>query len=311
MNIRPALGIATALIFSATSSLSATELHQLRALVAEQERQIRMLEEENSRLRADATSRGNRLAQNSASQAVTNQPSPAPSSTPPAGGSAKGTTYTVVAGDNLVRIGRQFGVTAEAIARANGIGSDMIIRPGQRLSIPTAADSNQGGAPTPTASTGGSTRTYVVAAGDTFYRIAREHQVPVESLMAANPDTAPSSLRVGQTVRIPAAPTAAPAPSSRDNARNATPPAPPASTPAINQTPAPMPVANAAPPEPRPSMDNRRQVSTIRIDGEMSYATFAEAHGTSVERLNQLNGLDLDGRTVLARGSELYVPARP
>ena len=43
----------------------------------------------------------------------------------------------------------------------------------------------------------------------------------------------------------------------------------------------------------------------------MTYGEFASKHGTDVERLNALNGLDLTTATVLAKGSELYVPAQP
>ena len=43
----------------------------------------------------------------------------------------------------------------------------------------------------------------------------------------------------------------------------------------------------------------------------MTYGEFAAKHGTDAERLNALNGLDLTTATVLAKGSELYVPAQP
>jgi hypothetical protein len=49
----------------------------------------------------------------------------------------------------------------------------------------------------------------------------------------------------------------------------------------------------------------------VTIDGEMTYGEFAAKHGTDAERLNALNGLDLTTATVLAKGSELYVPAQP
>jgi hypothetical protein len=43
----------------------------------------------------------------------------------------------------------------------------------------------------------------------------------------------------------------------------------------------------------------------------MTYGEFAAKHGTQIERLNELNGLDLNQNTVLAKGSELYVSAQP
>jgi hypothetical protein len=49
----------------------------------------------------------------------------------------------------------------------------------------------------------------------------------------------------------------------------------------------------------------------VTIDSEITYGDFAANHGTDTERLNALNGLDLMNATVLAKGSELYVPAQP
>jgi hypothetical protein len=43
----------------------------------------------------------------------------------------------------------------------------------------------------------------------------------------------------------------------------------------------------------------------------MTFGEFAAQHGTDIDRLNELNGLDLSSATVLAQGSELYVPGQP
>ena len=37
----------------------------------------------------------------------------------------------------------------------------------------------------------------------------------------------------------------------------------------------------------------------------------AKNHNTTASRLDELNGLELDPSTVLAQGSELYIPAQP
>src|SRR5258707_12210608 len=47
-----------------------------------------------------------------------------------------GTTYTVQPGDNLYRIGLKFGVSADALAKANGIVNPNIVLVGQKLIIP-------------------------------------------------------------------------------------------------------------------------------------------------------------------------------
>ena len=49
----------------------------------------------------------------------------------------------------------------------------------------------------------------------------------------------------------------------------------------------------------------------VRIDKEITYGQFAAKHNTSTRRLDELNGLELDPSTVLAQGSELYIPAQP
>ncbi len=71
---------------------------------------------------------------------------------------ASGARYTVRPGDTLSAIGARFGVSYQAIARANGIANPNLIYAGQQLVIP-----GRGGAPapspapspTPTPSTGG------------------------------------------------------------------------------------------------------------------------------------------------------------
>ena len=66
----------------------------------------------------------------------------------------------------------------------------------------------------------------------------------------------------------------------------------------------------SAEPAPSPSTAEPK-IQPVMINGEMTYGEFASQHGTDIDRLNDLNGLDLTSATVLARGSELYVPAQP
>jgi len=282
--------ILTAIVVTLLAGVSAqagSELEQLRARVSEQERQIRLLEEEISQLRANAAPRPSRTLQSSGTNLVSTAPSTSRSA-------ESGEFYTVVPGDNLVRIGRHLGVSAQALAKANGLETSSIIHPGQRLKVPQgAAPTQSAAASTAAASSAPTFASHTVQAGETFYSISRQHGVAVDRLMAANPDTQPAALRVGQKIRVPQSANAASAPAPR----------------------VPIPTAQAEPsPETQPAAQtpgNRRQVRTMMIDGDMSYGAFAAKHGTTTERLNQLNGLDLDARTVLAKGSELYVPAQP
>lgn len=271
---------------------SASELEQLRALVAEQERQIRQLEAENAQLRGDRPSRAARPLESGALQTVAN----APIANPAAGQAGMG-IYTVVPGDNLVRIGRNLGVSAQALAKANGMDANAIIHPGQKLKIPSSPAGSSipvvhrtgASIPMPRAKVKSDEIEYRVQSGDTFYGIARKHHLPMDRLIAANPKVQPSALRVGQIIRIPQTTTPAEA--------NASPAA--AELESISET---QPAAQGT--------GTRRHVGTHMVEGEMSFGAFAAKHGTTPERLNQLNGLDLDARTILAKGSELFVPSR-
>ena len=177
----------------------------------------------------------------------------------------------------------------------NGIDAYTIIHPGQKLKLPGSSNvaknspTQQNTAPKPA-----SARSYKVQSGDTYYRISRKYGVSVNQLISANPGVNPNSLRVGQSVKIPSgqvakAPAQKPAPS-------------------LNSSPS-IPVSNT--PAPAPIKKQRASDKPVRIDKEITYGDFATRHATSTQRLDELNGLELDPTTVLATGSELYIPAQP
>ena len=290
----------SAILATVPAAAGETELERLRALVVEQERQIRMLEEQNSRLRGEEMQP--RTGGASLTSGVTEVISaPASPSRPSVGGNGPAAReYTVEAGDSLARIGRRFDVTIEALMRANGMKDGSIIHPGQKLRIPGDSGGAPGAAGTSVAVPAGPAITHTVVAGETLYGISRQYGVSVDQLMAANPDVRPAALRVGQKLRV-----------VRQTGNE-----PVANTPA-NRTTAGQP-AGRPQDSPDPNTGEtagaerkRQSIRTVMIDGEMSYGAFAAKHGTTADRLNQLNGLDLDSRTILAKGSELYVPAQP
>jgi LysM repeat protein len=45
---------------------------------------------------------------------------------------------------------------------------------------------------------------HTVRAGDTFYMLAKRHNISLEDLLAANPGVNPYNLRIGQQICIPA-----------------------------------------------------------------------------------------------------------
>lgn len=253
-------------------------------------------------------------------------------------------TYTVKAGDNLDKIARKAGTNAEALAKSNGLKTSSIIHPGLKLKIPGAAKSATAqtvaaASAQPPKSNG---KTHTVKQGETFSSISRKHGISTGALVAANPKVKPSSLRPGQVVSlgnrassttmiaaskapVPVEKTATPAPAvarkspvSHPNVPISTPPsiskpasAPAAATPENKSAPAAVPQTAIEKEKQTLSPTPEKKIHPVTIDGEMTYGEFASKHGTDTERLNALNGLDLTTATVLAKGSELYVPAQP
>ncbi len=292
--MKPTLLLATlSLVCASPTALAKSELEKLRELCAEQDRQIRLLEEENARLMSLATREKTRAFP----ELITN-PTPAAK---PAAKETPGNTYTVVAGDNLAKISRKVGGTADSIAKLNGIKTTTIIHPGQKLKVPGRAESKPAVArtePARPAPTSGAA-THKVVSGETFYSISKKHGIDTEAIIAANPGVKSSSLRVGQVLQLATPSVAKSAPSE------------PAPTPAATEAPKPSPAPVPEPVAQTESPGNKPVIRSVTIEGEMTYGDFAATHGTNADRLNDLNGLDLTSATVLAKGSELYVPVRP
>lgn len=94
-------------------------------------------------------------------------------------------TYTVKSGDTLWRISKNYGVTVDAIKKANGLVSDFI-NVGDVLTIPTVASPTY----------------YDVKSGDTLFRIAQMYGVTVQQIKTANNFTS-DTIYVGQRLLIP------------------------------------------------------------------------------------------------------------
>lgn len=110
-------------------------------------------------------------------------------------------THTVGSGDTVWNLARKYGTTVSAIVQANGLGSNAMIRLGQKLTIPGASASTTGG--TSSAATGSATLSHKVGSGDTVWGLARQYGTSVSAITAANNLGANSMIRLGQTLTIP------------------------------------------------------------------------------------------------------------
>lgn len=105
------------------------------------------------------------------------------------------TVYTVQTGDTLNKIAVKFNVSISAIMTANNLTNPNFLYVGQRLTIPGVS-----GASAPAAAT-----TYVVQSGDSLSKVARQFNISLAALMAANGITNANFIYVGQRLSIPGA----------------------------------------------------------------------------------------------------------
>ncbi len=121
---------------------------------------------------------------------------PAPS-TPAPGTSEQAlpetSSHVVKSGETLSGIAHQHGVSTVALAQKNGISDKAMVKVGQKLLVP----------PRGTGKGAVSQVTYTVKSGDTLSGIAKTHGVSVKALTAENGIGRTSTLRPGQTLRIP------------------------------------------------------------------------------------------------------------
>ncbi|MCH7225301.1 LysM peptidoglycan-binding domain-containing protein [Haloferula sp. A504] len=260
----------------------------LESRAAEQERQIRQLEVQNQRLRDQIERLQEQLA------AKEDAPPAPPSETPPAAetepepdaaaaGQAEVSVHIVKAGESLSKIAKQHATTTAVLAKLNGIRNPSLIREGQRLKLPVSAP-----APAPEPTTAETvTGTHTVKAGETFFSIAKIYGLSVETLQAANPDVNPTALRIGQQLKLGA---------RKDPEPAADEPAAPGADASYGSEA----IAHKKP-----------VIRKIPITENISFGEFAKRHQMEPAKLNALNGLQLEPKTVLATGSRLYVSAQP
>jgi len=127
-----------------------------------------------------------RIRINQTLQIPTSADKPADTSHP---ATASATHYQVKAGDTLWDIGRVHRVSVRQLASWNGISTSAILKPGQRLTVYTAATSEP-------------STTYRVRSGDSLSTIASKFNVKVADLIRWNQLDRDRYLQPGQTLKL-------------------------------------------------------------------------------------------------------------
>jgi membrane-bound lytic murein transglycosylase D len=108
---------------------------------------------------------------------------------------AKAGTHVVRHGDSLWLIARRYGTSTQKIMAANGLKSSRL-QIGQKLKIPGRRSSKTA------KGSSGNYKTYRVKSGDSPFRIAQNHKMPLEQFLRINSLTPRSRIYPGQTVHV-------------------------------------------------------------------------------------------------------------
>lgn len=118
--------------------------------------------------------------------------------------------HIVEKGETLFAISRKYQITVAELRAANNMQENDVLKAGQKLVIPTADISTAAALSAKSvpstennAAQRGSTTTYSVQKGDTFYGIARKHNIPLSELFALNGLGNDAVLKAGQKLKVP------------------------------------------------------------------------------------------------------------
>lgn len=114
--------------------------------------------------------------------------------------------HRVRRGETLSHISARYGISAHAIAEANGISLRSLIHPGDVLLIPGGGAMPVGRRPSRRAVANESARrgeAHMVRQGETLWGLAQQYGITVKALEQANPFLADRELRAGDRLHIP------------------------------------------------------------------------------------------------------------
>lgn len=101
--------------------------------------------------------------------------------------------HVVAKGETLYSISRKYGITVNELCNKNNITQSQVLKVGQKLVIPSRELPE--------------TEIYIVVKGDTFYGVARRHNMTVDELLELNSLKSSDTLKIGQVLKVPASTT--------------------------------------------------------------------------------------------------------
>jgi membrane-bound lytic murein transglycosylase D len=113
-------------------------------------------------------------------------------------------THYVRRGETVSGIAGRYRTSVSTIAQANRLGRNYLIRPGQRLKVPTRYGSSYSTTQTRQLTKEGDNLAYTVKRGDTLYHIAQSFTTSVQDIKRRN-NLRSNTLQVGQKLTIHAA----------------------------------------------------------------------------------------------------------
>lgn len=111
--------------------------------------------------------------------------------------------YIVKAGDSWYRIAKKYGISAIALAKANGRSLNNVILVGEKINIPSTTTSNSSGNQNNAEVDNQAKSSYTVQQGDSWYRISRKFGVTTYSLAKLNGRTINDTIFPGEKLAIP------------------------------------------------------------------------------------------------------------